>query len=34
MSYIQAFSLKYSKEYQVTPQNIKNIVLRKTWKDV
>lgn len=34
MSYIQAFSLKYSKDYQVTPQNIKNIVLRKTWKDV
>jgi hypothetical protein len=34
MSYEQAFSIKYSIEYGVTKQNIRNIIQRKSWKHV
>lgn len=34
MSYIQAFSIKYSKLYDTSKQNIRKIVERKTWNYV
>jgi hypothetical protein len=34
MSYDRLFSLKYSNEYFVTPENITRIIKRKTWKNL
>lgn len=34
MSYIQAFSIKYSKVYDTTKENIRRIIEKKTWKNV
>ena len=34
MSYNQAFSIKYSKIYNTTKENIRRIIERKTWKNV
>jgi hypothetical protein len=34
MSYIQAFSKKYSDEFGVSPQAIKKIILNQCWNDV
>lgn len=34
MSYVRAFSLKYGKEYNVTPQQMERIIKGKVWKDV
>jgi hypothetical protein len=34
MSYLQAFSKTYAENYNITPQNIKKIVLRESWINV
>ena len=34
MSYVQAFCKKYAKEYDLTPQGMKKIVLNECWKNV
>lgn len=34
MSYIQAFCKKYAKNYNLSPQAIKKIILKECWKDV
>ena len=34
MSYEQSFSIKYSEVYGVTPQNIRQVIERKTWNHV
>lgn len=34
LSYLQAFCKEYSKEYNLTPQGIKKIILRESWKNV
>ena len=34
LSYIQAFCKEYAKEYDLTPQGMKKIVLNECWKNV
>jgi len=34
MSYVQAFCREYAKEYNLTPQGLKKIILNECWKNV
>jgi hypothetical protein len=34
LSYIQAFCKEYAKDYNLTPQGIKRIILKECWTDV
>jgi len=34
LSYIQAFCKEYAKDYNLTPQGIKRIILKECWENV
>ena len=34
LSYIQAFCKEYAKDYNLTPQGIKRIILKECWSNV